>query len=65
MATATTTHHTNKNPLREALKAMGRADLTGNGKQHLIPTSQPLTDGGYVSARKKNSTTVTLKRRWS
>ena len=27
--------------LREALKNMGRADLIGNGKQHLIPTFQP------------------------
>ena len=44
--------------LREALKAMGRADLIGNGKHHLIPTYQPLNDGGYTSARKKNSTTT-------
>lgn len=42
--------------LREALKAMGRADLIGNGKHHLIPTFQPLTDGSYTSARRKNST---------
>ncbi|MCF8157055.1 MAG: YgiQ family radical SAM protein [Rhodoferax sp.] len=42
--------------LREALKAMGRADLIGNGKHHLIPTYQPLGDGAYQSARKKNST---------
>jgi uncharacterized radical SAM protein YgiQ len=41
--------------LREALKTMGRADLVGNGKHHLIPTYQPLGDGGYQSARKKNS----------
>jgi hypothetical protein len=27
--------------LRDALKAMGRADLIGNGKQHLIPAYQP------------------------
>ncbi|MCK6414934.1 MAG: YgiQ family radical SAM protein [Giesbergeria sp.] len=27
--------------LREALKSMGRADLIGNGKHHLIPTYQP------------------------
>jgi hypothetical protein len=47
--------------LREALKAMGRADLIGNGKQHLIPTFQPLTDGGYTSARRKNSTSVSGK----
>ena len=42
--------------LREALKRMGRADLIGNGKQHLIPTFQPLTDGGYQSPRRTNST---------
>jgi len=35
---------------------MGRADLIGNGKQHLIPTWQPATEGGYQSARRKNST---------
>jgi uncharacterized radical SAM protein YgiQ len=27
--------------LREALKRLGRADLIGNGKQHLIPSYQP------------------------
>lgn len=55
-------HDANNWPLlREALKAMGRADLIGNGRQHLIPTFQPLTDGGYTSARRKNSTTATIK----
>ncbi len=50
-------HDANNWPvLREALKAMGRADLIGNGKHHLIPTFQPITDGGYQSARRKNST---------
>ncbi len=50
-------HDANNWPLlREALKTMGRADLIGNGKQHLIPTWQPATDGAYSSARKKNST---------
>ena len=34
--------------LREALKAMGRSDLIGNGKQHLIPAFQP-HDGSVVS----------------
>ncbi|AMM23039.1 YgiQ family radical SAM protein [Variovorax sp. PAMC 28711] len=49
-------HDANNWPvLREALKSMGRADLIGNGKHHLIPTWQPLTDGSYTSARKKNS----------
>jgi uncharacterized radical SAM protein YgiQ len=52
-------HDPNNWPLlREALKAMGRADLVGNGKHHLIPTFQPLTDGAYQSARRKNSTPV-------
>ncbi len=50
-------HDPNNWPLlREALKTMGRSDLIGNGKQHLIPTWQPLGDGSYQSARKKNST---------
>jgi uncharacterized radical SAM protein YgiQ len=50
-------HDANNWPLlREALQAMGRADLIGNGKQHLIPTWQPATDGSYESARRKNST---------
>ncbi len=50
-------HDPNNWPLlREALKAMGRADLIGNGKHHLIPTFQPVTDGGYQSARRTNST---------
>ena len=55
-------HDANNWPLlREALKAMGRADLIGNGKQHLVPTWQPLTDGSYQSARRKNSTPVAQK----
>ena len=50
-------HDPNNWPLlREALKAMGRQDLIGNGKQHLIPTWQPLGDGGYQSPRRSNST---------
>lgn len=55
-------HDPNNWPLlREALKAMGRADLIGNGKHHLIPTFQPMTDGSYQSARRKNSTTAPAK----
>jgi uncharacterized radical SAM protein YgiQ len=39
-------HDANNWPmLREALKRMGRADLIGNGKQHLIPNYQPLGTG--------------------
>ncbi len=52
-------HDPNNWPLlRDALKAMGRADLIGNGKQHLVPSYQPLTDGSYQSARRKNSTSA-------
>ena len=32
--------------LREALKKMGRADLIGNGKRHLVPSWQPAGAGG-------------------
>jgi hypothetical protein len=31
--------------LREALKRMGRADLIGNGKRHLVPAWQPKGTG--------------------
>ena len=52
-------HDANNWPLlREALQKMGRADLIGNGKHHLIPTYQPVTNGAYESARRKNSTTA-------
>lgn len=40
-------HDANNWPiLREALKRMGRADLIGNGKRHLVPTYQPAGTGG-------------------
>ena len=32
--------------LREALRSMGRADLIGNGKRHLVPSFQPVGTGG-------------------
>ncbi len=55
-------HDPNNWPLlREALKAMGRADLIGNGKHHLIPSFQPVTDGSYTSARRKNSSPGVVK----
>ncbi len=57
-------HDPNNWPLlRDALKAMGRADLIGNGKHHLIPTYQPATDGSYASPRRKNSTAAPPKGR--
>jgi uncharacterized radical SAM protein YgiQ len=44
-------HDANNWPLlREALKNMGRADLIGNGKKHLIPTYQPAGTGSNKSA---------------
>ena len=36
--------------LRDALKAMGRADLIGNGKKNLVPSFQPLGTGWAVPA---------------
>ena len=55
-------HDSNNWPLlRDALKAMGRADLIGNGKQHLIPRFQPLNTEGYTSSRRKNSTSASAK----
>jgi hypothetical protein len=35
--------------IRDALKQMGRADLIGFGKQHLIPPRQPIQVGAKVS----------------
>jgi len=52
-------HDANNWPLlREALKRMGREDLIGNGKRHLIPTWQPegtgkRGEGKRVSTRTK------------
>lgn len=48
--------------LREALIRMGRADLIGSGKHQLIPAHQPASDGGYQSARRKNSTPAGSKK---
>jgi hypothetical protein len=41
--------------LREALTRMGREDLIGNGKNQLIPATQPRNAGSYHSPRRKNS----------
>ena len=37
--------------LRDALKRMGRANLIGNGKQHLIPAYQPVGTRPASTAR--------------
>ncbi|WP_020146807.1 YgiQ family radical SAM protein [Thioalkalivibrio sp. ALJ15] len=54
-------HDPNNWPLlRDALKRMGRADLIGNGKQHLIPTWQPAGTGkGTGGAREATGGRVT------
>lgn len=36
--------------LREALQRMGRSDLIGNGKRHLIPAWQPAASGGKTTS---------------
>ena len=46
-------HDANNWPLlREALKRMGRADLIGNGKKHLIPNWQPAGTGDQTEGRR-------------
>jgi len=44
--------------LRDALKAMGRADLIGNGKHHLIPTFQPMNTGGCGARKNEKFLTI-------
>lgn len=57
-------HDPNNWPLlRDALKRMGRADLIGNGKKHLIPTYQPAGTGGKgEGVRKKGGGTFRTTR---
>ena len=52
-------HDANNWPmLRAALQRMGRADLIGNGKHHLIPTYQPKGTGGSAEGRRRKGTNV-------
>jgi uncharacterized radical SAM protein YgiQ len=47
-------HDANNWPLlRQALKRMGRADLIGNGKRHLIPSWQPKGSGDEAEGRRR------------
>jgi uncharacterized radical SAM protein YgiQ len=41
--------------LREALRRMGRTDLIGNGKRHLIPAFQPAGTGQVPEGRRRPS----------
>jgi uncharacterized radical SAM protein YgiQ len=46
-------HDPNNWPLlREALRRMGRADLIGNGRHHLVPAYQPAGTGGAPERRR-------------
>jgi hypothetical protein len=49
--------------LREALLRMGRADLIGNGKNHLVPAWQPAGTGlrGTAVARRTGPTAAGRK----
>ncbi len=48
-------HDPNNWPLlREALRRMGRADLIGNGKRHLVPPWQPAGTGSEPEARRRS-----------
>jgi uncharacterized radical SAM protein YgiQ len=50
-------HDANNWPiLRDALRRMGRADLIGAGKQHLIPAWQPLGTGDAHEGRRSKHT---------
>jgi hypothetical protein len=42
--------------LREALKKMGRADLIGNGKRHLVPSWQPTPGRKKMKHDSRNKT---------
>ncbi|TCS72767.1 putative radical SAM protein YgiQ [Sulfuritortus calidifontis] len=44
--------------LREALKQMGRADLIGNGRQHLVPSFQPAGTGRTAEGTRKPCATA-------
>ena len=41
--------------LREALQKMGRADLIGNGKRHLVPRWQPAGTGKQPEGARRGS----------
>jgi radical SAM superfamily enzyme YgiQ (UPF0313 family) len=41
--------------LREALQQMGRGDLIGNGRQHLVPSYQPLAAGAARTSQRPKS----------
>jgi len=48
--------------LREALKSMGRADLIGNGKRHLVPAWQPASHKSGKDTENRRRSTPGRKR---
>jgi hypothetical protein len=49
-------HDPNNWPLlREALRRMGRAELIGNGRRHLVPRYQPIGTGRAQEGRRKRA----------
>jgi len=55
-------HDANNWPLlRDALRQMGRADLIGNGKQHLVPTYQPIGTGHAPEGKRKPTASAAAK----
>ena len=56
-------HDPNNWPLlREALRNMGRADLIGNGRQHLVPTYQPVGTGRAHEGKRRPTSQATRPR---
>ena len=49
--------------LREALKAMGRNDLIGSGKKHLVPAWQPKNEANSGSGRSRQQKSALAGRR--
>jgi uncharacterized radical SAM protein YgiQ len=47
--------------LRESLKRMGRADLIGNGKQHLVPAFQPPGTGARPEGKRRRARGPTFR----
>ncbi|MEM9386500.1 MAG: YgiQ family radical SAM protein [Pseudomonadota bacterium] len=47
--------------LRDALRRMGRADLIGNGKRHLIPRYQPAGTGAVPEGRRRKRSAAPTK----
>ncbi len=53
-------HDANNWPLlRDALRRMGRADLIGNGKRHLIPSYQPHGTGQFAEGARRGQPFMT------